>query len=300
MRLAITGSTGLVGTVLTRFLRERGNEVTRVVRSYSGLPAGERAVIWHPDEGTIDADGLEGHDVVVHLAGESIAGVWTAAKKRRIRESRVRGTTLLARTIAGLRQPPRTLLSASSFDYYGDRPDREILDESSSRGSGFLPEVVAAWENSTQPAAEAGIRVVLARFGNILSPRGGMLAVLLPFYRLGLGTRFGNGEQYWPWISLDDVPTAALHVLERPEITGPVNFVAPQQVTNAEFTDTIAAVVGRPSFLKVPAFAARLAPGGMADHLLLRSARVVPRKLESSGYPFVEPALRGALVSLLR
>ena len=299
MRVAITGSTGLVGTVLTQFLRASGHDVTRVVRSYSSLPQGERAVIWHPDDDTIDADSLEGHDVIVHLAGESIAGIWTPGKKRRIRESRVRGTTLLARTIAGMRQPPHTLLSASSFDYYGDRPTDELLDEHSARGAGFLPEVVEAWEQSTRAAAAAGTRVVVARFGNVLSPDGGMLAVLLPFYRLGLGTRFGNGRQYWPWISLEEVPTAVLHVLGTPDITGPVNFVAPEQVTNAAFSNTIAAAVGRPSILKVPAFAARLAPGGMADHLLLRSARVAPRKLIESGYAFRHPELREGLLSLL-
>jgi uncharacterized protein len=300
MRVAITGSTGLVGTILTKHLRGGGHEVTRVVRSYGGLPPGERAVIWHPDDNTIDAEGLERHDAVVHLAGESIAGVWTEGKKRRIRESRVRGTTLLARTLAGLDRPPHTLISASSFDIYGDRPRDEVLDEDSAPGTGFLPDIIAAWEASTGAAGQAGIRVVHTRFGNVLSPDGGMLAVLLPFYRLGLGTRFGSGEQYWPWISVDEIPPAMVHVLDRPDIRGPVNFVAPEQVTNAEFNNTIAAVVGRRSFLRVPAFAARLAPGHMAEHLLLRSARVAPARLLESGYTFRHPDLRGALRSLLR
>ena len=299
MRFAITGSTGLVGTVLTRFLRENGHEVTRVVRSYGGLPPSERAVVWHPEDGVIDAHGLENHDVVIHLAGENIAGVWTAGKKRRIRESRVRGTTLLARTLAGLDHPPRVLVSASSFDIYGDRPDSEQLDESSQRGTGFLADVIAAWEDSTAAASNAGIRVIHMRFGNILSDRGGMLGVLLPLYRLGLGTTFGTGRQYWPWIAVDDVPPAITHLLARPEISGPVNFVAPEQVTNARFTDTVAAVVGRPSFLRVPSFAMKLAPGGMSEDLLLRSDRVVPRRLLDSGYEFRFPTLREALRSML-
>ena len=300
MRFAITGSTGLVGSVLVRHLRQHGHEVTRVVRSYSGLPQGERAVVWHPEQGTLDAEGLERHDVVVHLAGENIAGVWTQGKKRRIRDSRVRGTTLLATTLGRLADPPRTLISASTFDVYGDRPPTELLDETSAPGSGFLSEVGRAWESATRPATEAGIRVVNARFGNVLSADGGMLGVLLPFYRMGLGTKFGDGHQYWPWIAVDEIPGAMLHVLERPEIHGPVNFVAPEQVTNARFTDTVAAVVGRPSFIRVPAFAARLAPGGMSEELLLRGARVVPKKLLESGYEFRYPELKPALEALLR
>lgn len=300
MRFAITGSTGLAGSELTRYLRHDGHEVTRVVRSYGGLPPSERAVVWHPEEGVIEAHGLENHDVVVHLAGENIAGVWTPGKKRRIRDSRVLGTTLLAETLASLEQPPRTLVSASSFDIYADRPDSEQLGENSPRGTGFLADIIAAWEDSTRAARDAGIRVVHMRFGNILSDRGGMLGVLLPLYRLGLGTTFGSGRQYWPWIALDDVPPAIMHLLARPEIAGPVNFVAPEQVTNAQFTDTVAAVVGRPSFLRVPSFAMKLAPGGMSEDLLLRSARVVPRKLLDSGYAFRFPTLRQALQAILR
>lgn len=299
MRIAITGSTGLVGSALTRFLRDGGHQVTRVVRAFGGMPGSERAVVWHPDEDVIEKDGLEDHDVIIHLAGESIAGVWTDGKKRRIRESRVRGTTLLAEALAGLARPPRTLISASAFDIYGDRPPSEPVDEHSEPGSGFLADVVVAWEASTRAASVAGIRVVHTRFGNVLSSEGGVLGVLLPLYRLGLGTKFGDGSQYWPWIALDDVPPAMMHVLERPEITGPVNFVAPEQVTNAQFTDAVAAVVGRPSFLKLPAFAAKLAPGGMAEELLLRGSRVVPKKLIESGYPFRHPDLRPALKVML-
>ena len=299
MRFAITGSTGLVGTALTRYLRQAGHDVTRVVRSYSSLPQAERAVVWNPDEGVIDAQGLENHDVAIHLAGESIAGVWTPGKKRRIRESRVRGTTLLATTLARLTDRPSVLMAASAFDVYGDRPADETLVEDSPRGTGFLADVSAAWEDSTQPATEAGIRVVNMRFATILSPNGGMLGVLLPLYRLGLGAKIGDGRQYWPWIAIGDVPPAMMHIIDRPTITGPVNFAAPQAITNAEFTDTVAAVVGRPSFLSLPSFAARLAPGGMSQELLLRGARVLPKKLIDSGYEFRHPELREALVGML-
>ncbi|HEX2165807.1 MAG TPA: TIGR01777 family oxidoreductase [Longimicrobiales bacterium] len=295
MRFAITGSTGLVGTALTKYLRRNGHDVTRVVRSYSGLPQAERAIVWHPEDGVIDAAGLEGHDAVIHLAGESISGVWTPGKKRRIRDSRVEGTTLLATTLASLASPPRTLIAASSFDFYGDRPPSELLDENSSRGNTFLADVIGDFEQASRPASDAGIRVVHPRFGNVLSASGGMLGVLLPLYRLGLGTTFGSGRQYWPWIALADIPTAMIHVLERPELSGPVNFVAPEHVTNAQFTDAVAAAVGRPSIIRLPAFAVKLAPGEMSQELLLRSSRVVPRKLLESGYEFQYPTLGSAL-----
>ncbi|HEX6309271.1 MAG TPA: TIGR01777 family oxidoreductase [Longimicrobiales bacterium] len=300
MRFAITGSTGLVGTELTQWLRSGGHEVTRIVRSWSGLPQGERAIVWHPEKNAIDAQGLEGHDVVIHLAGENIAGIWTDAKKRRIRESRARGTRLLTSTLAALGRPPRALIVASGFDVYGNRSPDQLIDERSAPGTGFLADVAVASEAATQPASDAGIRVIITRFGNVLSPRGGMLGVLLPFFRLGLGPRFGDGHQYWPWIAVTEIAPAMLHVLERPEIHGPVNLVAPEQVTNEQFTNTIAAVVGRPSFLSVPAFAAKLAPGGMAQELLLRGSRVVPRILLDTAYPFRFPQLKPALEALLR
>lgn len=299
MRFAITGSSGLVGTELTRRLRALGHEVTPIVRSHSSVEHGERAVIWHPERGVMEARGLEGHDVVIHLAGESLAGVWTEARKRRIRESRVNGTTLLARTLAGLTQKPRALFSASGMNIYGAHPPDREVDESVPPGTGFLADVGREWEASTRAAEEAGIRVVHMRFGNILSPDGGLLATLIPIFRLGLAASFGSGRQMWPWIALEDIPPAILHLLERPEIAGPVNFVAPEPVSNAEFTDILASVLGRPSLLSVPKFAARLAPGGMADEILLAGARLVPRRLLESGYEFRWPRLEPALRAML-
>jgi uncharacterized protein len=295
VRFAITGSTGFVGTALTAYLRERGYEVTRVVRSYSGVPQGERAVVWHPDRGAMEAAGLEAHDVVINLAGESVAGVWTDAKKRRILDSRVQGTTLLARTLAGLSQKPRVLFSASGFNIYGDRPPHEAVDEDTPPGAGFMAEVARAWESSTRAAEDAGIRTVHMRLGNVLAADGGLVGALKPLFRLGLGGALGSGRQVWPWIALRDVPHAVLHVLQRPEIAGPVNFVAPSPTTNQEFTDALAASVRRPAFFRVPEFAARLAPGGMAGELLLAGARVVPRRLLDSGYEFRVTSLREAL-----
>jgi uncharacterized protein len=298
MRIAITGYSGFIGTAIGRHLRSLGHEITPVVRTL-GAAAHGRAVVWHPDRGVIDGEGLEGHDLVIHLAGESIAGIWTESKKRRIRESRVGGTDLLARTLAGLGMKPRALFSASAFGIYGDRADAEIMDEDSAPGTGFLPDVGQAWEKATGPAQAAGIRVVHMRFGNVLSADGGMLDALLPLFRLGLGARLGSGRQFWPWIAIDDVAPALVHVLERPEMAGPVNFVAPHPVTNREFTDTVAAVLGRPSFLAVPAPAVRLAPGRMGPEMLLAGARVAPKRLLESGYayrwPRLEPALRAML-----
>jgi uncharacterized protein len=299
VRIAITGATGLVGSALARFFRERGDSITPVTRSLGSVGHGERAVVWHPDRGVIEAQGLENHDVVIHLAGESIAGVWTAGKKRRIRESRVQGTTLLAHTLAGLDAPPRVLVAASAMGIYGHQPPERVVDESVPPGRGFLAEVGREWEAAAEPARAAGIGVIHMRLANVLSPRGGMLAALLPVFRLGLAASFGSGRQPWPWIALDDIAPALAHILARPEITGPVNFVAPDPVSNDEFTRTLAAVLNRPAFLTIPGFAARMAPGGMADEILLSGVRMVPRRLLDAGYPFRHPVLEPALRSML-
>jgi uncharacterized protein len=299
VRVAITGATGLVGGALSAFLREQGHQVTPVTRSLDSVGHGERAVVWNPGRGVIEAGGLEGHDVVIHLAGESIAGVWTQGKKRRIRESRVQGTTLLARTLAGLQDRPRVLVSASGVGIYGAHPPERPVDEETPPGSGFLADVGRVWEGSTAPASEAGIRVVHARLGNVLSPDGGMLATLLPVFRLGLAASFGSGRQMWPWIALADIPPAVMHILERPEMAGPVNLVAPDAVSNDEFTSTLARVLRRPALFSIPGFAARLAPGGMAEEILLSGARVLPKRLLDSGYPFRHPELEPALRAML-
>lgn len=297
MKIAISGASGFIGSGLVAFFTERGDHVTRIVRSYGGVPHGEATVVWHPQQDVIEQAGLEGHDVVIHLAGESIAGVWTGVKKRKIRESREQGTSLLARTLAALESPPRLLLSGSAMGFYGDRS--KTVDESSGAGTGFLAEVAQIWEAATAPAERAGIRTVHMRFGNVLHPAGGMLGLLVPLYRLGLGAPFGDGRQPWPWIARDDVAPAIVHVIEHEELRGPVNFVAPERVTNGEFTNALAAAVGRPSFLRVPSFAAKLAPGGMGEAMLLGGAPIAPRRLLESGYTFRWPKLREALRAML-
>jgi uncharacterized protein (TIGR01777 family) len=296
MRIAITGASGLIGSAAGEAFARAGWDVTRVVRAPSSSPG---RVAWDPAIGRIDAAGLDAHDVVLHAAGEPIAGIWTEARKRRIEQSRVRGTDLLARTLAGLATPPRLFISLSAMGYYGNRPAAEPMTEAAAPGTGFMAEVCVHWEAAATPAAAAGMRVVHPRVGNVLTRKGGILPALLPVFRLGLGARFGSGEQIWPWISLEDVTAALAHVVAHTELAGPVNFVAPQATSNAEFTTALAAAVHRPAFLVVPGFAARLAPGGMGDEVLLAGARVVPARLLASGYVFRHAELKGALAAAL-
>jgi hypothetical protein len=297
MHVAVSGSAGLVGNEVVAALSAAGNEVVRLVRR---PPApGERAVRWDPASGVVDASGLEGLSAVVHLAGENIAGGrWNAARKASIRDSRVEGTRLLCETLAGLSRPPETLVSASAIGCYGDRGE-ELLTEESSAGTGFLADVCREWEAATMPAVRRGIRVVALRIGVVLSPKGGALSRMLLPFRAGFGGVLGSGKQYVSWIALDDLPGIVLHVLSNGELRGPVNAVAPRPVTNREFTAALGSVLSRPTPFPVPAFALRLAAGEMADALLLASARVVPRRLEETGYRFRYPELHGALRHLL-
>jgi uncharacterized protein (TIGR01777 family) len=247
---------------------------------------------------SIDVSALEGIDAVVHLAGENIAARWTATQKAKIRDSRVRGTQLLCETLARLSSPPQVLVSASAIGYYGDRGE-EILTEESPPGRGFLPEVCRAWEAATEAAKQRGMRVVILRLGMVLSAAGGALAKMLPPFRLGLGGMVGSGRQYMSWIALDDVVGTIQHAIVTDALQGPTNAVAPQAVTNQEFTRTLGKALGRPTLLPLPAFAARLMFGEMADELLLASTRVQPTKLLGSGYRFRYPELEDALRHVL-
>jgi uncharacterized protein (TIGR01777 family) len=297
MKVLLSGSSGLVGSALIPVLTDGGHEVVRLVRSQPRPGASE--VRWDPEAGDIDAPGLKGAEAAVHLAGESIAaGRWTAAKKDRILESRVKGTRLLAEALAEMKQPPKVLVSASAVGYYGDRGE-ETLGEESGSGSAFLSEVCRQWEAATEAAADAGIRVVNLRFGIMLSSVGGALPRLLTPFRLGVGGRLGSGKQFMSWIAIDDVAAAILHAMGTETLRGPVNAVAPQPVTNRDFTNTLGRVLGRPTVFPMPAFAARLAFGEMADELLLASQRVEPAKLLASGYQFRFPELEAALRHLL-
>lgn len=289
MRVAITGSSGFLGSPLAADLRAAGHDVVAL----------RRPADWDPAAGTIDASRIEGVDAVVHLAGEGIATRrWSEEQKRRILESRTVGTSLLATALAGLDRKPGVLLSASGIDYYGDTGD-EIVTEEHPKGEGFLADVCEAWESATQPAAGAGIRTVHLRTTMVLGRAGGALAKMLPLFKLGLGGRMGSGRQWWSWISLDDWVAAATFLLEA-DIDGPVNLSAPEPVRNADFTRALAAVLGRPAVLPVPAFGPRLLLGPeLASTLLQASHRAVPARLEAAGFRFrhreVAEALRAAV-----
>lgn len=297
MRVAVTGASGLIGRALTAELRAAGHSVTRLVRSRAAASSAD-TVWWNPTRGEIDAVRLDGHDAVFHYAGESLFGVWTAAKKQRILNSRVAGTGLLARTLAALQHPPTALVCASGVNVYGDRPG-ETVDETSPPGTGFLADVVQAWEGAAEPARRAGIPTAHLRQGVVLARDGGMLPLILPLFRLGLGGNIGSGTQPFAWVALDDAVGAALHVLEH-RLDGPVNVVAPERVSFHGFTSSLGRVLHRPVVFGVPAWAARLAPGNFADELLLAGADVLPRRLQESGYEFRHPTLEPVLRSAAR
>jgi uncharacterized protein (TIGR01777 family) len=297
MQILVTGSSGLIGSSLLNFLTSKGHQVTRLVRSRPS--SGEAGIYWDPLAGLIDAASIEGFDAVVHLAGENIAGGrWTAERKAGIRDSRIKGTRLLSDSLARLAKRPAVFASASATGYYGDRGD-EMLRETSSSGSGFLPQVCREWETSTEAAVRRGIRVVNLRIGVVLSSRGGALKKMLPPFRLGLGGKIGSGRQYMSWIAIDDLVRVIGHTLENVALAGPVNVVSPNPATNAEFTETLGRVLSRPTLFPMPGFAARLVFGQMADELLLASARVEPARLIEKGFVFrfarLEPALRHVL-----
>jgi len=276
-------------------LNARGYEVTRLVRSPA---SGEGQINWDPAK-PLAPESVSGFAAVIHLAGESIVGRWTEAKKKRIRESRVGPTRNLAQSLAKAKDRPRVFVTASAIGYYGDRGD-EVLRESSAPGKGFLAEVCRDWEAASQPAADAGIRSVQLRTGLVLSPDGGALQKMVLPFRLGIGGNIGNGRQWWSWIDIQDWVGALHHILKTDLLQGAVNLVAPRPVTNAEFTKILASVLSRPAIFPMPAFAARLAFGQMADELLLARQRVEPAKLISSGYPFHYSDLRKALEAILK
>ena len=292
MIVAVSGSSGLVGSSLVPTLRAGGHTVRRLLRPCAD--AGADDIPWDPARGHIDPGRLAGCEAVVHLAGENIAARrWSPDQKRRLRESRVPATALLATALASLPRPPRVLVQASAIGYYGDRGD-EILTEESPPGTTFLPALCQDWESASDPARRAGIRVVCTRFGIILSARGGALRKMLTPFRLGIGGVVGSGRQYWPWLAIDDAVGIVEHALADTGLDGPVNAVAPEPATNREFTRALGRVLGRPTVMPLPAFALRLALGEMGS-LLLESARVVPERLRRDGYRWRHPDLDGAL-----
>ena len=293
MDIAVTGSHGFIGSALLPALTSEGHRPVRVVRSRA---AGEDELSWDPEAGTIDAAGLEGIGGVVHLAGAGIGDKrWTDTRKRLILESRTKGTSLLARTLAGLQHPPSTLISASAIGYYGNRGD-EPLDEQSAPGTDFVARVCVQWEGAAAPAADAGIRVARVRNGVVLGRGGGVLPRLLLPFRLGLGGRIASGRQYMSWISIDDEVRAIVHALTRDGVAGPVNLTGPAPVTNDEFTKTLGRVVRRPTVIPTPLLPVRARYGSeLVQHLLVEGQRVLPKRLEATGYAFRHPTLEDAL-----
>jgi uncharacterized protein len=291
--VAVTGSHGFIGSALLPALTRAGHRPVRIVR---GQTAGDDELGWDPEAATIDADGLEGIGGVVHLAGAGIGDKrWTDARKRLILESRTKGTDLLARTLAGLTRPPSALVSASAIGYYGNRDD-EPLDEQSAPGNDFVARVCVQWEAATGPAADAGIRVARVRGGIVLGREGGVLSRLLLPFRLGLGGRIALGRQYMSWISIDDEVRAILHALTHDQVAGPVNLTGPAPVTNDEFTKTLGRVVHRPTLIPTPLFPLRARYGSeLVQHLLVEGQRVLPKRLEATGYAFEHPTLEDAL-----
>jgi uncharacterized protein len=291
-RIAITGATGLIGRALAASLRGDGHRVARIVRD--ARSAGPDDIVWDPEAGTIDAAALEGVDAVVHLAGEPIgASRWTDETRRRIHDSRERGTDLLARTLAGLEQRPSVLVSSSAVGIYGDRGDEELTEESS-HGDDFLARVCIAWEAAVAPAREAGIRVVIPRTGVVIAKDGPLIdKVELPF-RLGVGGKVGSGRQYVPWISLEDEVAALRFLIDRP-IEGPVNLTGPNPATNLEMTKALGTVLRRPTVFPIPALAIRLLYGEMGETLATVSQRVLPRRLLDAGFEFRHSTILAAL-----
>ena len=296
-RIAITGSTGLIGTALHRALEADGHQVLAVVRR--PVRAGEAAVSWNHDAGTIDAAALEGVDAVVHLAGAGIGDErWTDERKRLILESRTRGTALLAATLSSLDAKPAVLISGSAIGYYGDRGD-ETLTEQSAAGDDFLASICVPWEAEAQPVVDAGIRLATIRTGIVLSTEGGALPKMLPLFKLGLGGPYGSGRQWWSWITLTDEVAAIRHLIDH-DVRGPVNLTAPHPVPERDLAKALGRALHRPSLLPVPRFGPKLVVGAeLAEALLFTSAKVLPTVLEASGFTFAHPDLDTALPAVL-
>jgi len=298
MEILVSGASGLIGGAVCKNLAAHGHRIAKLVRRES---TGPDEVRWSPGE-PLRPELVARFDAVLHFAGKNIACRWSEKAKREIRESRILGTVTLAEAVAAAHREggrPHTFVSMSAIGYYGSRGDEE-LREKSAAGHGFLAELTKEWEAATTAAWEAGVRVVLPRLALVLSSDGGALTKMLPAFRLGLGGRIGSGRQYWSWISLEDVIGGVEFLLQQENLSGAFNFSAPQPVTNAEFTKTLAAVLHRPAIFPLPARAARLAMGASADELLLSSQRVLPERLLAAGYHFRDTSLREALASLLK
>lgn len=292
-RILISGAAGFIGTPLTELLTGRGDTVVRLTRG----PSGDGVIHWDLAADELEAAAVDGFDSVIHLAGESIAGVWTKKKKHAIVESRRAGTTLLSEALARAEHKPESLISSSAIGIYGSRGD-EVLTEDSGVGEGFLAELVRIWEESAQPARDAGIRVVNLRLGLVTAASGGMMGPMKPVFKLGVGGKLGDGEQWWSWVTLDDVVRAFVHAVDHPELSGPFNVAAPNPVTNAQFTKSLGRALHRPTFLPAPKFALRTFAGEMADEMFLASQRIDSSKIGAAGFEFSDTELDPALARI--
>lgn len=298
MKIAISGSTGLVGRAVVARLRDQQHTVVRMVRKPVSAMSKTNAINWLPSQQTIQTQKLEGVDAVIHLAGENIAGRWSASKKQRIRDSRVLGTQTIVDAIGRLADKPKILICASAVGYYGDRGD-ETLTEDAEPGEGFLAEVAQEWEAAAMQAEQYGVRVVMLRLGMVLSRHGGALKQMLPVFNFGVGGKIGSGKQIISWVQLEDVVRAVEFALEHDQLTGPANLTTPQPVTNAEFTKALAKTLDRSAFFTVPAFMAKLVFGEMAKEVLLASTKAEPAKLTQAGFKFKYPEITTALEAAL-
>ena len=295
MTIAISGSSGLIGSALVRALSTEGHVIKHLVRRAS---RGESEIAWNPKRGELDPRQLAGVDAVINLAGEKLDQRWSDDVKQEIRDSRVKGTALLARAIASSAPTPRVMVSGSAIGIYGDRGD-EVLDESSALGHGFLPDVCKAWEAATQPAADAGVRVVHARTGIVLAKHGGALQRMVMPFRFGVGGKLGTGRQWMSWIALSDVVASIRFVLMNDAVRGAMNLVAPNPVTNAQMTEALSHELHRPALFAMPRLARKVILGEMADDAVLASQRVLPKTLQGAGYSFALPTLEQALAAIL-
>jgi uncharacterized protein (TIGR01777 family) len=295
MRIAITGATGMIGSRLTTFLLAQGHEIAVITRRSSYHQPQTTVITWDPALNYIEAEKLEGFDVIIHLAGANVGEYWSAAYKKSILESRVLSTRLLCETLSRVVSKPKLLISASAIGYYGNHPPEEVLDEKSPSGEGFLPDVCRQWEAETAPASQAGIRVVLMRLGVVLSQGGGALAKMWTPFQWGFGGVLGRGQQMMSWVALDEIPFVLGYLIKNDRISGAVNVVSPHAVSNAQFTKILGQVMHRPTVLPVPGFAIRWLFGEMGQNLLLEGAHVQPRRLQEGGYQFRFADLKEAL-----
>ncbi len=300
MRIAITGSSGLIGSYLKGYFASKGHDVVEISRRAAKDSNLNSVIFWDPASGKINAGRLENCDVVIHLAGAPISARWSPAYKKTLTSSRLDSTRLISRTIASLKQKPKLLISASAIGYYGNKPPQEIVSEKSPPAYDFLGTLCQEWEKETQPAQEAGVRVVHVRTGIVLAKQGGALGKMLPIFQLGMGGVLGDGRQMMSWIALAEIPYIMEHIIRSTQLSGPVNLVAPQPVSNEEFTRVLGSIIHRPVFLPVPAFAIKMLFGEMGSTLLLGGVGVVPKTLLESGYKFRYDDLKLALTAALK